>query len=438
MEPEYKGKIKFYDDEIDVYFPSNFEKFTKKLGEMLGITENVLTTMTVSYKDDDNDKIEIKVENDYKLFIEEIQKKKKDMVLLVEVKEESSVLIKKCSSSILNYVKQNSSGNINNLTEEIKEKRKSLELSDEINPNDIPKINNEKENKEEKIEKNNDDLNKIYNEIKNNSLGINNNNNNVNNNNIVVNNPNNNQNNNQNNMQNNINNINQIKNNNIINNNNIIDNNNINNINNYGNRNPQQQQPMYQVQNPQQSQQNRQFSNVQNSQNQQSQNINSQNSRYLYFLSFPYNCTLCKKGPIYHVLYFCRDCNLLLCSNCEAREGPRHPHPFSKCQNAFQFEHLNIGNVSNFDKFVDGVGSTVEKGYNSILGWFGGKTDAQNNNNNRSNVQVIRGPQWISMVQVARSNYDLRSFTDKQIEDALIKAKGNMDEAVVILVGQVN
>ena len=190
MEPEYKGKIKFYDDEIDVYFPSNFEKFTKKLGEMLGITENVLTTMTVSYKDDDNDKIEIKVENDYKLFIEEIQKKKKDMVLLVEVKEESSVLIKKCSSSILNYVKQNSSGNINNLTEEIKEKRKSLELSDEINPNDIPKINNEKENKEEKIENNNDDLNKIYNEIKNNSLGINNNNNNnVNNNNIVVNNP---------------------------------------------------------------------------------------------------------------------------------------------------------------------------------------------------------------------------------------------------------
>ena len=52
-----------------------------------------------------------------------------------------------------------------------------------------------------------------------------------------------------------------------------------------------------------------------------------------------------------------------------------------------------------FDKFVDGVGSTVEKGYNSIVGWFGGKTDAQNNNNNnRSNVQVIRGPQWISMV----------------------------------------
>ena len=42
---------------------------------------------------------------------------------------------------------------------------------------------------------------------------------------------------------------------------------------------------------------------------------------------------------------------------------------------------------------MDGVGSTVEKGYNSILGWFWGKNDAQNNNNNRSNVQVMRGPQ---------------------------------------------
>ena len=144
---------------------------------------------------------------------------------------------------------------------------------------------------------------------------------------------------------------------------------------------------------------------------------------------------MCKRGPIYNALYFCRDCQLILCPHCEAIEGPKHPHPFYKCQNVYQFEHLNISNVSSFDKFIDGVGSSMEKGYNSILGWFGAKTDSEVNNN-RNNVQVIQGPQWVSMVQIARSYYDLRSFTDQQIEDALIKAKGNVDEAVILLAGQ--
>ena len=77
MEPEYKGKIKFYDDQINAYFPTNFEKFKKKLGEMLGLSDDVLTNFRLSYKDEDNDKIQIKNEEDYKLFLEEIQKKRR-------------------------------------------------------------------------------------------------------------------------------------------------------------------------------------------------------------------------------------------------------------------------------------------------------------------------------------------------------------------------
>ena len=69
------------------------------------------------------------------------------MELLVEVKEESDILIKKCSSTILNYVSKNSSLNINNVSEEIKIKEKSLDLSDEINPNNIPKENEKIEEK---------------------------------------------------------------------------------------------------------------------------------------------------------------------------------------------------------------------------------------------------------------------------------------------------
>ncbi len=434
MEPEYKGKIKFYDDQINAYFPTNFEKFKKKLGEMLGLSDDVLTNFRLSYKDEDNDKIQIKNEEDYKLFLEEIQKKKEELVLSIEIKEESSVLIKKCSSSIMEYISKNSSGNINNFSEEAKEKNNLLELSDEINPNNINK-DNEKEKKEPN--------NNIINNIKDNNIindpkdkdnknennlnlnKINEENNDIRNNNI--------NNFNQNKNINNINNINNIiQNKNINNINNISQNkNNINNINNIENRNPLQQQPNNQMHNLQQPHQNPQLSQNQNQQNQNSQN-NNQNNRFLYCLSFPYSCSLCRRGPIYYVMYFCRECQLILCHQCESREGPRHPHPFYKVLNKNQFEHLNIGGVSSIEKFMDGVGDTMEKGYNSILGWFGARNEESNNRNNR---QVIQGPQWVSLVQIARASYDLRNFSDKQIEDALIKSKGNIDEAVILLAG---
>jgi hypothetical protein len=61
----------------------------------------------------------MKIEEDYNLFIEDAKRKKELLVMLVEIKEESNLDIKRCSSSILAYVAKNS-GNINNLSEEIK------------------------------------------------------------------------------------------------------------------------------------------------------------------------------------------------------------------------------------------------------------------------------------------------------------------------------
>ena len=68
--------------------------------------------------------------------------------MIVEIKEESNIDIKRCSSSIFAYVAKNS-GNINNVSEEIK--KKSLELSDEINIDNNSNINNEKENNNKNI-----------------------------------------------------------------------------------------------------------------------------------------------------------------------------------------------------------------------------------------------------------------------------------------------
>ena len=463
---EFKGKIKFYDDQVDVIFPIDFNKFAKNLEEILGLSDDFLNNIKISYKDEDGDKIQIKSADDYKLFIDEIQKKKISMELLIEVKEESNILIKKCSSSILAYVAKNSSANINNLSEEIKENNKSLELSDEINPNNIQnekdeneknkiiseeekKLNNDNINNNENKIDNNVAINNPINEIKNenekdqkenqvildNNINKNLNNNNINNDNINNNNINNINNNNINNINNNsinnINNINNIKNNNINNLNNNI--NNINNINNLNNNNINNN-----IQNPQIKNAQAQLQNPQNLRPQlQNQN---QNHAFLYILSFPFSCSICRRGPIYRSLYFCQDCNIIICPQCELKEGPVHLHPLFKAQNSAQFEALNINGISSIEKFMDGVGNKLGDAYKSFVGFFGGggnndnnNNNSNNNNQNRNNVQIIKGPQWVSLVQIARSSYDLRTVTDKQIEQALIKSKGNIDEAVISL-----
>jgi hypothetical protein len=403
-----KGKIKFYEDQVDVIFPDNYDKFNQLLGEILGLSDDFMQNIRLSYRDEDNDKIEIKVEDDYKLFINEIKKKKDTMELLVEVKEESNILIKQCSSSILNYVSKNSSLNINNASEDIKEKHKSLDLSDEINPNNIPN-ENEKKREENNIENKNENniiLNNHNNENQDNQKAYK----------VILDN-----NINQNQNLNNINNIN----NNIQNNNNI---NNINNIKNDVNNN---------IINPHQ----------QKIQNQQQQNVVPQkndlqrNNAYLYILSFPFTCVICRRGPIYRAIYYCKECKIIICPQCELREGPSHLHPLWKAQNSIQFDALNTAGISTMDKFMSDVGSSIEGAYKSVIGFFGvnqnqnHQNQNQNQNQNRNN-NPIRGPQWVSLVQLARTSYDLRALTDQQIEQALIKTKGNIDEAVILLTSQ--
>ena len=63
----FEGKIKFYDDQINVKFSPDFNEFKNLLGEILGITEDFLINLKISYKDEDGDKIALKNEDDYKL-----------------------------------------------------------------------------------------------------------------------------------------------------------------------------------------------------------------------------------------------------------------------------------------------------------------------------------------------------------------------------------
>ena len=411
-----KGKLIFYGDEIPVDFPPLYNQFLTLLRDILGLEENLLSNVKLSYRDEEEEKIEIKSEEDYKVFMNDIQKGKQ-LAITIEVKEESNLDIKKCSSSIINYVAKKS-GNINNLSEEIK--KNSIKLDEDNN------IQNEKSlNLDENI---NNDFN-IENKMEENSNQL------IMNNNI-------------NNNKENMNNIDKNRNQDIIKqkegNKNIQNNQqniHINNINNQILIQQNKEQNKFQI--PQNINQNNNINNInqvaQNSnisQMSQNQNMNQFNAskltnKYLYMISFPFACSLCRVGPIYRVMYFCKECNLVICERCEIKEGEKHFHPLYKVQNGTQFQCLNINGLSTMDKIMD----TMEGAYNSVLGFFGaGGNNSSNNVANSRAAQQQQVPQLVSNVQLARNIYDLRNVTDQQIEEALIKTRGNIDQAVFSLV----
>ena len=60
-----------------------------------------------------------------------------------------------------------------------------------------------------------------------------------------------------------------------------------------------------------------------------------------------------------------------------------------------QFEALNTAEISGVEKFMNDVGTDIEGEYKSFVRFFGGNKN-QNRNNN-----IIRGLQWVSLVQFA-------------------------------------
>ena len=152
------GKLLFYGDEVPLAFPALYSDFLPLLREILGLDENFLSNIKLSYRDSDDDKIEIKSEDDYKIFMEEINKGKQ-MLMTIEVKEESNLDIKSCSSSILNYVEKKS-GNINNVSEEIK--KNSINLKEESDNNKNIKLDlNENINNDDNINNNDENSNQL-------------------------------------------------------------------------------------------------------------------------------------------------------------------------------------------------------------------------------------------------------------------------------------
>ena len=328
---EYRGKIKFYEEEMDVPFPEDFNLCKKKIGEMVGLPENeLLQKISLYYNDEDNDKILLTEESDYKIFfnyLKENNPEKGTSTMFIELKENSEILVKKISQEMNVY----------------KEK-----YSKEIN---LDKKN------EENID--NNSLDKMIEEkliIKDNDEDINNK---------------------------------------------IPENNHMEEIINI-NENENKEIP-------------------------QNNNINKEEHE----IKYEETCQYCKTKPLYDVFYYCLQCNIIMCSNCELEFGKKHSHPFSKIQTYDQYmnSHINLrGNINNAFQNIGGGLKNILGNLNNI---FNNRNNNRNNNvnNNMNNNMNNNQKNYKDLAQNMKNEYELNNLPDEKIEEALIIANGDFNKA---------
>ena len=332
---EHKGKIKFYEETMDVLFSEDFNLCIKKLGEMIGLPEDeVLKKIMLYYNDEDGDKVVLSGDADYEIFInyvKENENKKEKIILNLELKENSEVLVKKMSKDFSNY-KQKFSNEVNI------ENKDSMEIKEEFN--NI--INEENKNND------NDNNNDIKNNIDNNKDDFEENlneNNNINNNNII---------------------IDEKK-----TNNEVIPPPEINELN----------EPDF---------------------------------------TYPETCYNCKSNPLYDIFYYCTKCNQRICSKCELVLGPQHPHPIYKIQTFDQYMNSDIKAKEKIGKLIENFGGKFKE----FVGNFNNMLNNNNNKNNNNNNNLKE------LIQKMKNDFDLGNISDEKIEQALIKANGDIENAL--------
>ena len=101
--------------------------------------------------------------------------------------------------------------------------------------------------------------------------------------------------------------------------------------------------------------------------------------------NFTSYCNICQKFPIVKVMYYCIDCQLYLCEDCEKNLGYNHRHCYYKIRNKEQYQEMlkmetkinnnindkNINKKPRIDKLRDKKES-FNGIFNSIIGFMSG------------------------------------------------------------------
>ena len=155
-------------------------------------------------------------------------------------------------------------------------------------------------------------------------------------------------------------------------------------------------------------------------------------------LTYPEACTFCKESPLYNVFYYCDICNEIMCSVCETRKGVKHSHPFYKIQTFDQYMNSILVKSKNKNENIKKLFNSfkIQENLNNVLNNIGmnisnhlqnlGRINQNDNeNSNKKNYKDI--------IKKLRIDYNLENIKDEKIEEALIKAGGDIDKALELL-----
>ena len=379
---EINGYIQFYNEIKKVILPLTYDEFLEKLKKMLQIESDLISSLIISYRDEDNDRVMVNTNEDYSILLEQIKNKQAN-IITVEKEEKSNIDIDTCSQSLIKFKEKNDKNNEANNNLNIVSNQQ-FEINKQENKIEI--INNNI--------KNNKDIN---NDINNNA-------------------------------KNNINNLEEINNELEINNNKDF----INNIdNNLNDSNSEEEiiSPYLQKE----KEQNNNLNNNINIINQINDiNANANINLNQTYLVFNITCGLCNQYPIIKILYYCPTCSVYICPECEKKPDINHRHSILKIQTSQQYADLvekinnskenllkNNQNQSNLAKITDNI-------KDSVLKIFG-------NNKEEENIPPQNLTSQMSIIQIARAQYGLEGISDEQLQDAIRKTNGNIENAIPLL-----
>ena len=375
---EINGYIQFYNEIKKIILPRTFGEFQEKLKKMLQIESDLISSLIISYRDDDNDKVMVNSEEDYLILLEQIKNKQAN-IIIVEKDENANIDIDNCSQSLINFKEKNEKNNEANNNLNIVSNQQ-FEINKQENK--IEKLNIDIKNNNDI---NNSDKNNINNfEEKNNELEINNNKEFYNN----------------------------------------ID----NNLND-SNSEEEIMSPYFQKEKEQKNELNNNNNiNIINQINDINANANvNLNQTYLVF---NIACGLCNQFPIIKILYYCPTCSVYICPECENKPDINHRHSILKIQTQQQYsdlmEKINNSRNGNLENNQSNLAKIKDNIKDSVLKIFG-------NNKEEVNIPQQNLTSQMSIIQIARAQYGLEGISDEQLQDAIRKTNGNIENAIPLL-----
>ena len=396
IQEEIIAYIQFCNEIKKVILPPTFKGLQEKICSMLQINLELISSLLISYKDEDNDVVMVDSNEDYLILLDQIKNKQVN-IINVEKNEKGNIDIDTCTKSIIKF-------------------QEKFDKNDEAN-NNFNIVSNQQF-----------EINKQENKIENNKINININKDNINNNEI--------NNNIKNNFDENSNDL-EIK---------IINKEIYNNIdNNLNDSNSEEEiiSPYKQKEKEKKIEENNniniinQVNDINNINNIKDDNFNANANVNLNqtYLVFNLTCDLCSKFPIIKVLYYCPTCSIYICPECEKKPDINHRHSILKIQTKNQFDDLNekINNKNeelsleknnnnsqiNFGKIKDNI-------KDSVLKIFGG-------NKEENSIPKQNITQQMSLIQIARAQYGLEGISDQQLENAIRKTNGDIERAIPLL-----